>query len=127
MTSRFGAGGRLLTIVGSAGIGLVIAQALRRGVEPGSPADISLAIGQIVLNAIIIVAVIRAASSGDELWRKVQHDALAVSFAGVGIVVSTFGFLAGLGVGTPDWGAWLWPLMTLLWAGAFALGWARYR
>lgn len=72
---------------------------------------------------IVTVAAIRRL---DELQRRIQLVAIAVSFAATGVLVTSLEFLTRLGLPKPE-GPELWIFMTLVWVGAALVLGRRYR
>lgn len=63
----------------------------------------------------------------DELQRRVHLEAVALAFAGTGLLTASYGFLQqDAGAPSANWG-FLWPIMTGLWLVAFGLTSRRYR
>jgi hypothetical protein len=62
----------------------------------------------------------------DELQQRIQLQALAIAFAGTGIVVVGYRWLEMAGLPEVDWGTFTWPLMAFLWAAGFLYSNRRY-
>ncbi len=92
-----------------------------------SPGRIAVALLQGAASAVLIVAIARPLRHFDELQRRIQLEALALAFAGTGILGTGYGFLINAGLPEIDWGAWLWPVMAGLWAVGLVIANRRYR
>lgn len=92
-----------------------------------SPARIVCAVIEGAVSGAIIVGCIRQIGRLDEMQRRIHLEALALAFAGTGILATTYGFLVSAGLPDIDWGTVLWPSMVLLWVVGLALAGRRYR
>lgn len=72
-----------------------------------------------------ILAYLRHLRRLDELQRRIQLEALAVSFAASALITFTVGFLENAGVPRPSW-IWVAPLMIGLWGLGSFLANRRY-
>ena len=112
---------------------LVIALAIVAGAWLGrqlplrSPARIAIALLQGAASGWLIVAIARPLRRYDELQRRIQLEALALAFAGTGVLGTGYGFLINAGLPEIDWGAWIWPAMAGLWAVGLVIAGRRYR
>ncbi|MGR3795364.1 hypothetical protein [Vannielia sp. SX4] len=61
----------------------------------------------------------------DELQRKLQYEALALSFAGTALLTFGYGFLEGVGFPKISMFA-VWPLMAALWVVGVVIGRFRF-
>ena len=111
--------GTALAIVAGAWVG--------RQFPPRSLARIAIALVQGAASAVLIVAIARPLRQLDELQRRIQLEALALAFAGTGILGTTYGFLINAGLPEIDWGSWIWPVMTVLWVVGLVVANRRYR
>ena len=100
---------------------------LGRGFPRGGTVRIALALVQAGAIAFLIVAMMRSLRRLDELQQKIHFEALAVSFAGTGALVTGYGFLVNAGLPDLDWGALVWPLMTILWVIGVMIARRRYQ
>lgn len=74
----------------------------------------------------VAVAVMRDLRRIDEMQRKVQFEALALSFAGTALLTFSYGFLENVGFPKlPTFG--IWPIMALLWIAGLRVVRRRYR
>jgi Kef-type K+ transport system membrane component KefB len=92
-----------------------------------SPMRIAMALVQGAASTALIVAIARPIRQLDELQRRIQLEALAFAFAGTAILATAYGFLINAGLPEIDWGAWVWPGMTVLWAIGQVIAGRRYR
>ena len=97
-----------------------------KGFEKGSAPRIALAAVQSLASAAVIVLFMWSLRRLDELQQRIQLQALAIAFAGTGIVVVGYRWLEMAGLPDVDWGTFTWPLMAFLWAAAFLYANRRY-
>ena len=108
-----------LIILGAAWVG--------RGLPLRSPGRIALALLQGVASTVLIVAIARPIRLYDELQRRIQLEAIAIAFTATAILATTYGFLVKAGLPDIDWGEWIWPAMTGLWAIGLTIACRRYK
>src|SRR5437867_6929076 len=118
---------RFLFIAGAAAAVMIGAAVFEKGFPHRSPIRIGLAILQGLASAVVIIMTVRNIRRLDELQQKIQREALAISFAGTGVLASAYGFLVGAGLPEIEWGVLLWPIMTGLWAIGLVIANRRYR
>jgi len=71
-------------------------------------------------------AIMRALWQMDELQRRIQLDAIAISFLGTALITFGWGFAEGAGL--PRLRAFaVWPIMATLWAVGLVIAQRRYR
>src|SRR5262245_38665255 len=97
-----------------------------KGFEKGSASRIALGAVQTVATAAVIVMSMWSLRRLDELQQRIQLQALAIAFAGTGIVVTGYRWLEMAGLPEVDWGTFTWPLMAFLWAAGFLYSNRRY-
>ena len=98
---------------------------LARGVE-GETLGILIALIPMVPGFFICGVVVNHIRHMDEMQRKLQFEALALSFAGTALITFSYGFLEGLGY--PRMSMFVvWPLMAALWVVGVTIGTLRYR
>ena len=97
-----------------------------RGLEKGSAARIALALVQSVATGAVIVVSILGIRRLDELQQRIHLTALAIAFAGTGVILSGYGWLEAAGLPHVEWGLYTWPLMAGLWAMGFWFANRRY-
>jgi len=92
-----------------------------------SPIRILCALLEGLVTAAVIVGSMRQIAILDEMQRRIHLEALALAFAGTGILATAYGFLVSAGLPDIEWGTVLWPAMVLLWVVGLALASRRYR
>lgn len=97
-----------------------------RGLPKGSPPRIALAVVQSLATAVSIVVPLLGIRRLDELQQRIHLVALAIAFAGTGIVIMTFAWLEEAGLPRVDWGIVTWPMMVGLWVAGFLFASRRY-
>lgn len=98
---------------------------LRSGID-SEGLRLIVALSPVLPFAIIAWIVWRALSQMDELFRKIQFDALLFAFAATAVITFGYGFLEGLGY--PRLTMFLvWPLMSVLWILGLIVGRIRFR
>lgn len=104
---------------------LVVTQRMLAHGTVTGPAGTLLALAPMLPAAFICVAVIRAIRNLDEMQRKLQFEALALSFAGTALLTFAYGFLEGTGF--PKLSMFtVWPLMAGLWVIGVIIGRVRF-
>lgn len=107
---------------------LVIGAALlARSFERGSAARLALAGVQGLATGAVIVGSVLRLRRLDEMQQRVQLEALAMAFAGTGVLGTAYGFLVNAGLPDIEWGALVWPVMVGLWAIGLLFANRRYR
>lgn len=71
-------------------------------------------------------AIIRGFGRMDELMKKIQQEAILLSFLGTAIASITWGFLEDMGI-PPLRAHSVWPMMGILWCSALVITTRRYR
>jgi hypothetical protein len=100
---------------------------LARSFERGSSARLALAVVQgLATGAVIVTSMLRIRRL-DEMQQRVQLEALALAFAGTGVLGTAYGFLVNAGLPDIEWGALVWPVMVGLWAIGLLFANRRYR
>src|SRR5262245_25162400 len=97
-----------------------------KGFEKGSVPRIALASVQSLATAAVIFMSTWSLRRLDELQQRIQLQALAIAFAGTGIIVMGYRWLEMAGLPAVDWGTFTWPLMAFLWAAGFLYSNRRY-
>ena len=92
-----------------------------------SPARVVLAVVQGVATGAIIVGSTRSIRRLDELQQRIHLHALAIAFAGTGVLATAYGFLVNAGLPDIDWGEIVWPAMVGLWVIGLIISNRRYR
>ena len=118
---------RFFAIVIGTALAIIVAAWVGKQFPLRSPMRIAMALIQGAASATLIVAIARPIRRLDELQRRIQLEALAFAFAGTAMLATAYGFLISAGLPEIDWGAWIWPGMTLLWAFGQVIAARRYR
>jgi hypothetical protein len=91
-----------------------------------SPWRFAIALAPVIPAIFALVAFVRFLGRMDELQRRIQFDAIALSFGATAILTFAYGFLEG--VGFPRLSRiWILPLMVMLWGLGAAIASMRYR
>lgn len=107
---------------------LVVGAALvARELPRGSTLRIALAGIQGLATGAVIVTSMLQLRRLDEMQQRVQLEALAIAFAGTGVLATGYGLLVNAGLPDIDWGALVWPVMVVLWALGLVYANRRYR
>ena len=105
---------------------LVGANAVERAAQPAG--YLKLAINLVPMIGMIAAAwaILRGLWRMDEMQRRIQLDAIAISFLGTALVTFGWGFAEGAGL--PHLRAFtVWPIMGTLWALGMVFAQRRYR
>ncbi|MDR5816945.1 MULTISPECIES: hypothetical protein [unclassified Caballeronia] len=99
---------------------------LRSGTLDNPTARIAVALCPMIAGPFICWVVLRQLRRVDELFRRVQLEALAIAFAGTALITFSYGFLEG--VGFPKLSLFVvWPVMAVLWILGSVFSARRYR
>ncbi|NUB27456.1 hypothetical protein [Azospirillum brasilense] len=105
---------------------LLGANAADRLLQPEGAMKIALALLPILGTVAVAWTVLRGLRRMDELQRRIQFDAIAVSFTGTALATFAWGFAEG--AGAPELRAFhVWPLMAVLWVVGVCVAQWRYR
>lgn len=105
---------------------LVGANAVERAIQPVG--DLKLAINLVPMIGMIAAAwaILRGLWRMDEMQRRIQFDAIAISFLGTALITFGWGFAEGAGL--PHLRAFaVWPIMGTLWGFGMVVAQRRYR
>lgn len=116
----------LLGVLGAAGL-ILVAAAVGRGLPPLSTGRLATAAVQGLAVGWIVLATARALRRLDELQLRIHLEAIALACAATVVLGTAWGFLEQAGLPRLEYGTWLWPAMTVLWAVAIAARARRYR
>ncbi len=94
--------------------------------NPQAPWRYAVALANIVPTMFAVLAFVRFPRRMDELQRRIQLEALGLSFAATGILTFVYGFLQNVGFPPISW-IWIFPMMIALWGSGSAIASARYR
>ena len=118
----------VLAICLGAAVLIAAASLVARQFERGSAARIAIALLQGGATAVAIIVPVRSIRGLDEMFQKIQLEALAFAFAGTGVLTTAYGFLVSAGLPERRWSwALVWPLMAVLWAIGMVVSSRRYR
>jgi hypothetical protein len=105
---------------------LVGANALERAIEPTGALKLAINLLPMIGALAGAWAIMRAIWRMDEMQRRIQLDAIAISFLGTALVTFGWGFAEGAGL--PHLRAFsVWPIMGVLWALGMVIAQRRYR
>lgn len=105
---------------------LVAANLIERSWRPDGAARVLLALMPMIGALAAAAAIMRGLWSMDELQRRIQLDAIALSFLGTALITFGWGFLESAGL--PQLRAFaVWPIMGSLWALGLLVARRRYR
>lgn len=105
---------------------LVGANALERAIEPTGALKLAINLLPMIGALAGAWAIMRAIWRMDEMQRRIQLDAIAISFLGTALVTFGWGFAEGAGL--PHLRAFsVWPIMGALWALGMVIAQRRYR
>ena len=85
-----------------------------------------IALSPMIPAAAMAWVILRELRRMDELQRRIQLEALGVSFAGTAILTFSYGFLEGLGYPRLSMFT-VWPLLAVLWIVGLVLARRRYQ
>ena len=105
---------------------LLVSNAVDAAVHPSGSARIALALTPMIGAAAAGWAVMRGLWRLDELQRRIQLDAIAISFLATALATFAWGFAEE--AGAPHLSAFaVWPLMAVFWVLGLAIARRRYR
>ncbi|MBN9886503.1 hypothetical protein [Salipiger abyssi] len=105
---------------------LLVSQRLLAGGTGIQPVRVLVALTPMIPALFICAVVIRAIRDLDEMQRKLQFEALALSFMGTALITFAYGFLEGMGFPKISMFA-VWPLMAAIWFIGVMVGRLRFR
>lgn len=105
---------------------LIGAAAVERAVEPSGAAKLAINLVPMIGALAAAWAIMRGLWRMDELQRRIQLDAIAMSFVGTALITFGWGFAEGAGI--PRLQAFMvWPIMGTLWGAGILIARRRYR
>jgi ABC-type cobalamin transport system permease subunit len=105
---------------------LVGANALERAIHPEGLLKLAINLAPMIGALAAAAAILRAIWRMDEMQRRVQLDAIALSFLGTALITFGWGFAEGAGL--PQLRAFaVWPIMGTLWVFGLLVAQRRYR
>jgi hypothetical protein len=106
---------------------IVVLAYVGKSLVRGSAPRLALGGVQALLVAWVIVDSVARIRTLDEFLQRVHLEAIAISFAVTGAVVTGSGMLAKSGAPAIEWSVWAWPLMAMLWGIVAAIRARQYR
>ena len=108
------------------GLLLVGANLLERAIEPTGALKLILVLTPMIGALAAAWAIMRGLWRLDEMQRRIQFDAIAMSFLGTALITFGWGFAESAGM--PRLQAFaVWPIMCVLWTIGLAISHYRYR
>ncbi len=105
---------------------LVGANALERAIQPDGALKLAINLAPMIGALAAAWAIMRALWRMDEMQRRIQFDAIALSFLGTALITFGWGFAEGAGL--PHLRAFaVWPIMGALWGLGLIVAQRRYR
>ena len=105
---------------------LVGANMLERAIDPSGGLKLAINLVPMIGALAGAWAVMRGLWRLDEMQRRIQFDAIAMSFLGTALITFGWGFAEGAGL--PRLQAFaVWPIMGVLWALGMVIAQRRYR
>jgi hypothetical protein len=105
---------------------LVGAAAVERAIEPAGALKLIINLTPMLGAFAAAWAILRGLWRMDELQRRIQLDAIAISFLGTALITFGWGFAEGAGL--PQLRAFaVWPIMGALWVLGLLIAQRRYR
>ena len=93
---------------------------------PQAPWRYAVALAPVVPAFFALLTFVRHLRRMDELQRRIQLEAIGLSFGATAILTFAYGFLEGVGFPHINW-IWILPLMVALWGLGGAIASVRYR
>ena len=116
----------LFAALGLYGLLLVGANLLERAIHPQGLAKLLINLTPMLGVLVAAWVILRHLWRMDELQRRIQFDAISLSFIGTALI--TFGWGFAEGAGAPQLRAFaVWPIMGILWGLGIAVAQRRYR
>lgn len=105
---------------------LVGAAAVERAIEPTGTLKLAINLAPMLGAFAAAWAILRGLWRMDEMQRRIQFDAIAISFLGTALITFGWGFAEGAGL--PHLRAFaVWPIMGTLWGIGSLIAIRRYR
>lgn len=105
---------------------LVMANLIDQHLQPGGPARIAVALTPMIGAVAAAWAIMRGIWRMDELQRRIQLDAIAISFLATALISFGWGFVQDAGAPSLHAHA-VWPLMAIGWVVGMVISSRRYR
>ncbi len=95
-------------------IAVILTSSLLERLDLSKPAQIILALIPVIPTIFVIIAILRVLRDSDELFQKIQLQAIVLSAITTGLITFAYGFLEN--VGFPHFPTlWVLPIMFALW------------
>jgi hypothetical protein len=108
------------------GVLLVGANAIERAIRPEGLLKLVINLTPMIGAVAAAWAILRGLWRMDEMQRRIQYDAIALSFLGTALITFGWGFAEGAGL--PHLRAFsVWPIMCTLWGFGMVFAQRRYR
>ncbi len=105
---------------------LVGANAVERAIHPVGVVKLVINLVPMIGALVVAWAILRQLWRMDEMQRRIQFDAIAISFLGTALITFGWGFAEGAGL--PNLRAFaVWPIMGTLWGLGTVFAQRRYR
>lgn len=105
---------------------LFAAVAVERAVQPAGALKLAINLAPMLGAFAAAWAILRGLWRMDEMQRRIQFDAIAISFLGTALITFGWGFAEGAGL--PHMRAFqVWPIMGSLWGFGLVIAKRRYR
>lgn len=99
---------------------------LQQTLQPQGGARIAVALLPMIGALAVAWSIMRALWQMDEMQRRIQFEAMALSFLGTALVTFAWGFVEDLGL--PRLSAFaVWPIMAVLWVAGLFIVQRRYK
>lgn len=105
---------------------LIAANVAERALQPVGALDLAINLVPMVGAVAAAWVILRNLRQMDEMQRRIQFDAIAMSFVGTALITFGWGFAEGAGL--PHLRAFaVWPIMATLWGFSLVVAQRRYR
>lgn len=105
---------------------LVGAEAVEREIAPAGALKLAINLAPMIGALAAAWAILRGLWRLDEMQRRIQFDAIAISFLGTALITFAWGFAEGAGL--PHLRSFaVWPIMGALWCVGLLIAIRRYR
>jgi hypothetical protein len=105
---------------------VLVAAIVALDANPHADWRIPVALAPVVPAIFALLAFVRFLGRMDELQRRIQLEAIGLSFGATGIVTFAYGFLQLVGIPAISW-IWILPAMVMLWGLGLGVASWKYR
>ncbi len=95
-------------------IAVIVTSSLLARMEVSKPVQIVLALVPVIPTLFVIIAILRMMRDSDELFQKIQLQAVTLSAITTGLITFAYGFLENVGF-PPFPTLWVLPIMFAMW------------